>query len=395
MDNKKYLTAESVTEGHPDKLCDLIADRILDACLCKDKFSRVACEVLATIGRIIVAGEITSKARINIRRIVRSVLTSVGYNPNMYFITVLIHKQSKDIAAGVDTALESRNEKGRMFSSIGAGDQGIVYGFATNETPEFLPLPLVLAHRITKRLAQVRKEKLVPGLLPDGKAQVTIEYENDMPKRVNTIIVSTQHEKNKSQEELRKDILQFVIKNVFKDFPIDNETQILVNPSGRFVLGGPEADTGLTGRKIMVDSYGGLASNGGGAFSGKDPTKVDRSGAYMARYIAKNIVAAGLSNKCELSIAYAIGKVQPVAVDLNSFGTGTVSDSVVRDAIMEVFDLQPQAIIRKLELRAPIFAATAINGHFSDHSYQWEQIDKTNELVKAVKEIVNRKDTNK
>jgi len=389
MKNKKYLTAESVTEGHPDKLCDIIADSILDACLKKDKLSRVACEVLATKGRIIVAGEITSKSKIDIPSIVYRVLRDVGYNPKKYRIKVFVHKQSEDIATGVDTALEARYDNAGMYGDLGAGDQGVVYGYATNETREYLPLPLVLAHKITKRLTQVRKDGLVSSLLPDGKAQVTIEYEDGKPKRVKTIIVSTQHMAEKSQDELKKDIVQRVLWDAFDDFPFDDKTEILVNPSGRFVLGGLEADTGLTGRKLMVDTYGGLASHGGGAFSGKDATKVDRSGAYMARYVAKNVVSALLASKCEISISYAIGKAAPVAVDINTFGTGRYEDSIIREAVLEVFNFSPAVIISKLRLRDAQYADTAVYGHFSNCLAPWEWANKTDELREAVKKYAN------
>ena len=287
--NINYKTAESVCKGHPDKLCDLIADNILDACLRKDKASRVACEVMATKGKIIVAGEITCSEKINIRSIVRNVLVEVGYNPWKFIVFVFVHNQSLDISAGVDTALEARNGIIDPYGTIGAGDQGTVYGYATNETRELLPLPLVLSLRIVKRIDECRKGKIIKGIMPDGKAQVTIEYEGDKAIRVKTVVISVQHHKDKSQEELKTDIINNVLWQCFDDFPLDDDTELLINPSGRFVEGGPGADTGLTGRKIMVDTYGGLASHGGGALCGKDPTKVDRSGAYMARYIAKNI----------------------------------------------------------------------------------------------------------
>ncbi|MHB1453938.1 MAG: methionine adenosyltransferase [Saccharofermentanales bacterium] len=385
MTNKRYQTAESVTEGHPDKLCDIIADSILDACLRGDKLSRVACEVLATKGQIIIAGEITTRSEINIKDIVRYVLRSVGYDPYKFSIKTLIHEQSPDIKAGVDSAMESREERNANIpNEIGAGDQGTVYGFATNETSEYLPLPLVFAHRLIKQLTKARKDLLISGLLPDGKAQVTVEYEGDTPKRIKTIIVSTQHEKWKSQTELRKDILQWVIDPVFQNFPIDDDTQILVNPSGCFVLGGPEADTGLTGRKMMVDTYGGLSLHGGGAFSGKDPTKVDRSGAYMARYIAKNIVSAGLAKRCEVSISYAIGKALPVAFDVNCFGTETVDRALIREAAYCYFDLKPSRIIEKLRLRDVMYRDTAVYGHFSSFLYPWESTHQSSEFRQEV-----------
>jgi S-adenosylmethionine synthetase len=384
-----YKTAESVCKGHPDKLCDLIADNILYACLRKDKASRVACEVMATKGKIIVAGEITCSEKVDIRFIVRNTLREVGYNPWKFTIFVFLQKQSTDIANGVDTALEVRNGITNPYEIIGAGDQGTVYGYATNETRELLPLPLLLSHRIVKRIDECRKGKLIKGILPDGKAQVTVEYEGGKPKRVKTIVVSVQHEQNKTQEQLKADITSNVLWQCFEDFPIDQKTEILINPSGRFVEGGPSADTGLTGRKIMVDTYGGLASHGGGALCGKDPTKVDRSGAYMARYIAKNIVWSGLADKCEVALSYAIGKANPVAVDVNSFGTSKLSDETLRDIVLEVFNLRPAAIIEKLRLRNVIYSDTSVYGHFNSCLFPWENADKYNELRKAAEKYAD------
>ena len=390
--SKRYLTAESVCAGHPDKLCDIIADNILDACLRKDKASRVACEVLATKGKIIVAGEISCSEKIDIRNIVKNVLKELGYNPLKFLIYVYVHNQSSDIASGVNTALEARNGINEQYGSIGAGDQGTMYGYATKETREMLPLPIVLSHRIVKRLDEARKGKLIKGILPDGKAQVTIEYNDDVPVRVKTIVVSVQHEKNKTQEELKSDILNNVLWQCFEDFPFDDETEILINPSGQFVLGGPAADTGLTGRKIMVDTYGGLASHGGGALCGKDPTKVDRSGAYMARYIAKHIVWCDLAEKCEVSISYAIGKANPVAFSIKTFGTGTVSDEVLTIAAQEVFNLRPAAIIEKLRLRNIHYSDTAVYGHFNSCLFPWEDVNRYNELKEAVEKYADRED---
>lgn len=370
-----YKTAESVCMGHPDKLCDLIADNILDACLRKDKASRVACEVMATKGKIIVAGEITCSGKVDIRFIVKNVLREVGYNPWKFTVFVFVHHQSSDIAAGVDTALEVRNGITDPYGSIGAGDQGTVYGYATNETSKNLPLPLVLSHRIVKRIDDCRKGKLIKGILPDGKAQVTVEYEDGKPRRVKTIVVSIQHDKDKTQEELSSDIRNNVLWQCFEDFPFDDGTEIFINPSGRFVEGGPAADTGLTGRKIMVDTYGGLASHGGGALCGKDPTKVDRSGAYMARYIAKNIVWSGLAEKCEVALSYAIGKANPVAVDVTSFGTGKITDDQLSNIVQEVFNLRPAAIIEKLHLRNAIYSDTAVYGHFNSSLFPWENVN--------------------
>ena len=386
-----YKTAESVCAGHPDKLCDLIADNILDACMRKDKASRVACEVMATKGKIIVAGEITCSGKVDIRFIVKNVLREVGYNPWKFTVFVFVHHQSADIAAGVDTALEVRNGITDPYGSIGAGDQGTVYGYATNETSKNLPLPLVLSHRIVKRIDDCRKGKLIKGILPDGKAQVTVEYEDGKPRRVKTIVVSVQHDKDKTQEELSSDIRNNVLWQCFEDFPFDDGTEILINPSGRFVEGGPAADTGLTGRKIMVDTYGGLASHGGGALCGKDPTKVDRSGAYMARYIAKNIVWSGLAEKCEVALSYAIGKANPVAVDVTSFGTGKITDDQLSNIVQEVFNLRPAAIIEKLHLRNAIYSDTAVYGHFNSSLFPWENVNMYTNLRKAAELYADRK----
>jgi S-adenosylmethionine synthetase len=390
-----YKTAESVCAGHPDKLCDLIADSILDACLRKDKSSRVACEVMATKGKIIVAGEITCDGKVDIRWEVRKVLRKVGYNPWKFTVFVFVHKQSKDIDAGVTTALEARNGSEERYASLGAGDQGTAYGYATNETREMLPLPLVLVHRICMRVDAVRKDKIVKGILPDGKAQVTVEYEDGRPKRVKTIVVSVQHDKDKTQEQLYSDIKQNVLWQCFEDFPFDDETEILINPSGRFVEGGPAADTGLTGRKMMVDTYGGLALHGGGAFSGKDPTKVDRSGAYMARYIAKNIVWSDLAERCEVALSYAIGKADPVAVDIDAFGTSALTNEELRKIVLSVFNLRPAAIIEKLRLRNAIYEDTAVYGHFNSCLFPWEDGSiHYKELRKAAEKYADRKDSN-
>lgn len=385
--SKQYLTAESVCAGHPDKLCDFIADSILDACLRKDRSSRVACEVMATGHKIIVAGEITCAKRVDIRFVVREALRDIGYNPYAFLIYVYVHKQSADIADGVDRALESRSGDTTQYSMLGAGDQGTVYGYATDETREYLPLPLVLAHGICKRVDSVRRDNVIKGIKPDGKAQVTIEYEDGKPKRVASIVVSVQHSVDKNMETLRSELISEVLHPVFKDFPFDGDTEILVNPSGRFVKGGPAADTGLTGRKLMVDTYGGLAAHGGGAFSGKDPTKVDRSGAYMARYIAKNLVWSGLAKRCEVALSYAIGKADPVAVSVNSFGTSEYSDERLCEAVKKVFCLRPAAIIDQLRLRSAIYADTAAYGHFNSVLFPWESgTDRYKELRKAVAE---------
>lgn len=388
----KYLTAESVCAGHPDKLCDLISDSILDACLTKDKASRVACEVLATKGRIIVAGEISCSEKVNIKEVVKSVLVDVGYAPSDFKISVYVQKQSTDIAEAVDTALEARQRIKEPYGTIGAGDQGTMYGYATNETKEMLPLPLVLSHKIVKRLDEVRKGKIIKGYFPDGKAQVTIEYKNNQPVRVKTIVVSVQHQAYKRQVEIEQDIIENVLWQVFEDFPFDEDTNILINPSGRFVVGGPTADTGLTGRKLMVDTYGGFTAHGGGAFSGKDPTKVDRSGAYMARHIAKHIVWCDYAEKCEVSISYAIGKANPVAFSINTLGTGIVSDSILEQAALDVFNLKPAAIIEYLQLRDVHYADTAVYGHFDSWLYPWEDVKRYKEFNQAVSKYDNRED---
>lgn len=388
----KYLTAESVCAGHPDKLCDLISDSILDACLLKDKSSRVACEVLATKGRIIVAGEISCSEKVNIKEVVKSVLVDVGYAPSDFKISVYVQKQSTDIAEAVDTALEARQRIKEPYGTIGAGDQGTMYGYATNETREMLPLPLVLSHKIVKRLDEVRKGKIIKGYFPDGKAQVTIEYKNNQPVRVKTIVVSVQHEPYKRQAEIEQDIIENVLWQVFEDFPFDEDTDILINPSGRFVIGGPAADTGLTGRKLMVDTYGGFTAHGGGAFSGKDPTKVDRSGAYMARHIAKHIVWCDYAEKCEVSISYAIGKANPIAFSIDTFGTGNVPDSILEQAALDVFNLKPAAIIEYLQLRDVQYADTAVYGHFDSWLFPWEDVKRYKEFNQAVSKFDNRED---
>lgn len=385
----KYLTAESVCAGHPDKLCDLISDSILDACLLKDKSSRVACEVLATKGRIIVAGEISCSEKVNIKEVVKSVLVDVGYAPSDFKISVYVQKQSTDIAEAVDTALEVHQRIKEPYGTIGAGDQGTMYGYATKETKEMLPLPLVLSHKIVKRLDEVRKGKIIKGYFPDGKAQVTIEYKNNQPVRVKTIVVSVQHKAHKRQTEIEQDIIENVLWQVFEDFPFDENTDILINPSGRFVVGGPTADTGLTGRKLMVDTYGGFTAHGGGAFSGKDPTKVDRSGAYMARHIAKHIVWCDYAEKCEVSISYAIGKANPVAFSINTFGTGNVSDSILEQAALDVFNLKPAAIIEYLQLRDVHYADTAVYGHFDSWLFPWEDVKRYKEFNQAVSKYDN------
>ncbi|MEA5033564.1 MAG: methionine adenosyltransferase [Sphaerochaeta sp.] len=372
---KNYLTSESVCQGHPDKLCDYIADSILDACLSSDAYSRVACEVMATKGRIVVAGEITSRTKVNVRETVRTSLAESGYNPKEFTISVFLHNQSGDIAGGVDTALEIRDADGKV-EELGAGDQGTVYGYATDETPTCIPLPLELSHRICRTLDEQRKNGTILGIRSDGKAQVSIEYEDGKPKRVAAIIVSVQHARDKDLDTLKGEVIKQVLYPACSDFPFDAHTRILINPSGRFVEGGPAADTGLTGRKIMVDTYGGLALHGGGAFSGKDATKVDRSGAYMARMIAKNIVAAELASRCEVAISYAIGKAEPVAVNVHTFATGKVDDEQLAEAVRTIFSLKPSDIIDQLGLRSPVYNLTSCYGHFGNALFAWEQVSE-------------------
>ncbi len=383
----QYYTAESVTEGHPDKLCDLIADSVLDECLRHDALSRVACEVLATKGQILVAGEITSHLEPDIPRIVYSVLNSVGYNPTRFAVQCRLHQQSPDIAAGVECPLEQRRgNTGGSNLQLGAGDQGIMVGYACSETPQMLPLPVVLAHRLASTLAAVRKSGAVRGLRPDGKAQVTVEYDEDgNPRRLDTVVLSAQHNPELPPDELRWELTDKVLAPALESLPPDEGTKILINPAGRFVLGGPEADTGLTGRKLMVDAYGVFAPHGGGAFSGKDATKVDRSGAYMARYIAKNLVAARLCSKCQVTLAYAIGKAEPVMVEVDTFGTGTAcADDCLADAVRFVFGLTPAAIISQLGLLTPRYTQTAVYGHFGKPELPWERTDKAKLLRDAV-----------
>ena len=384
----QFYTAESVTEGHPDKLCDIIADSVLDECLSHDALSRVACEVLATKGQIIVAGEITSLFEPDITQIVHSVLRKVGYDPARFAVQCLIHKQSPDIAAGVDCSLERRRDLGENHPALqlGAGDQGVMVGYACSETPQMMPLPVVLAHRLTSALTVARKSGIVQGLCPDGKAQVTVEYDEDgNPLRLDTIVLSAQHNPKKPNDELYWELTDKVLTPALQALPPDEDTKILLNPSGRFVLGGPEADTGLTGRKLMVDSYGVFAPHGGGAFSGKDPTKVDRSGAYMARYIAKNLVAAGLCGKCQVTLAYAIGKAEPVMVEVDTFGTGTVcADDCLVEAVKLVFGLTPAEIISELDLLTPRYTQTAAYGHFGKPEFPWERTNQAKILRAAV-----------
>ena len=390
QEGTRFFTSESVTEGHPDKVCDQISDAILDAHLAQDPMARVACETIATTGMVLVMGEITSKAKVDYNQIVRDTIARIGYkdgacgfDARTCAVQIVLDQQSADIAMGVNDALEERGSG--ESDNIGAGDQGMMFGYACNETEELMPMPIALAHRLAKKLAEVRKSGELPYLRPDGKSQVTVEYENGKPKRIEAVVLSTQHSADVEQKTIREDLIKKVVDEIIPQDLLDENTKYFINPTGRFVIGGPEGDSGLTGRKIIVDTYGGYAPHGGGAFSGKDPTKVDRSAAYMARYIAKNIVAAGLAECCEIELAYAIGVAQPVSVLIDTAGTGKLPDSELEKIVRSQFDLRPAAIIKALNLRRPIYEQTAAYGHFGrkDVDLPWERTDRVEALRAA------------
>jgi S-adenosylmethionine synthetase len=391
---KLMFTSESVTEGHPDKLCDQISDAVLDACLEQDPTSRVACETATKTGYVMLLGEITTRAHVNFDDLVRQAVLDIGYDDSAKGldgktcgVLVAIARQSGDIAMGVDKALEAKT--GEMteaeVEAIGAGDQGMMFGFACNETPQLMPMPIYLAHKLTLRLAQLRKDGTLPWLRPDGKSQVTVEYSNGKPKRIDTVLVSTQHAPEMSQADIREQVMEHIIMPSMPEGMTDKALKVFVNPTGRFVIGGPQGDAGVTGRKIIVDTYGGMGRHGGGAFSGKDPTKVDRSAAYAARYAAKNVVAAGLADRVEIQVAYAIGVARPLSVNVETFGTGKIADAKIADLVDKSFDLRPGAIIRDLGLRRPIYRKTASYGHFGrdDVEFPWEKTDRVDALRKA------------
>ena len=388
---KRLFTSESVTEGHPDKICDQISDAVLDNILEKDPMARVACETAVTTGMVLVMGEISTSCYVDIPKVVRKTIREIGYDRAKYgfdcdtcSVLTSIDEQSGDIAMGVDEALESRAGTKDDVEAVGAGDQGMMFGYATNETPEFMPSPIAMAHRLSRRLTEVRKNETLPYLRPDGKTQVTVEYDDNKVVRIDAIVISTQHDEHVSQEQIREDLMEHVIKHVIPAELLDESTKYYINPTGRFVVGGPQGDSGLTGRKIIVDTYGGYGRHGGGAFSGKDPTKVDRSAAYAARWVAKNLVAAGVADKLEIQLAYAIGVAKPVSIEVETFGTGKLNEEEITRIVEKVFDLRPGAIIRDLDLRRPIYRQTAAYGHFgrNDLNLPWEQLNKVDEIKK-------------
>ena len=388
---KRLFTSESVTEGHPDKICDQISDAVLDNILEKDPMARVACETAVTTGMVLVMGEISTSCYVDIPKVVRKTIREIGYDRAKYgfdcdtcSVLTSIDEQSGDIAMGVDEALESRSGEKDNVEAVGAGDQGMMFGFATNETPEYMPSPIAMAHRLSRRLTEVRKNKTLSYLRPDGKTQVTVEYDDNRVVRIDAIVISTQHDDHVSQEQIREDLMEHVINAVIPAELLDESTKYYINPTGRFVVGGPQGDSGLTGRKIIVDTYGGYGRHGGGAFSGKDPTKVDRSAAYAARWVAKNLVAAGVADKLEIQLAYAIGVAKPVSIEVDTFGTGKISDQEITSIVEKVFDLRPGAIIRDLELRRPLYRQTAAYGHFgrNDLNLPWEELNKVEEIRK-------------
>lgn len=391
---RRLFTSESVTEGHPDKICDQISDSVLDAILAQDKNARVACETAVTTGMVMVMGEITTNCYVDIPKVVRNTIKEIGYDRAKYgfdcetcAVMTTIDEQSADIAMGVDEALESKQGQKDEVEAVGAGDQGMMFGYATNETEEYMPTPIAMAHRLSRRLTEVRKNGTLKYLRPDGKTQVTVEYEDDKPVRIDAIVISTQHGDNVTLEQIQKDLMEHVIKAVIPAELLDENTKYYINPTGRFVVGGPQGDSGLTGRKIIVDTYGGMGRHGGGAFSGKDPTKVDRSAAYAARWVAKNLVAAGVADKAEIQLAYAIGVAKPVSIVIDTFGTGKISDDEIIAIIEKVFDLRPGAIIRDLDLRRPLYKQTAAYGHFgrTDVKLPWEDLTKVEEIKKLMK----------
>ena len=388
---KRLFTSESVTEGHPDKICDQISDAVLDSILARDPMARVACETAVTTGMVLVMGEISTSCYVDIPKVVRNTIKEIGYDRAKYgfdcdtcSVLTSIDEQSGDIAMGVDEALESREGEKDEVEAVGAGDQGMMFGFATNETPEYMPSPIAMAHRLSRRLTEVRKNGTLSYLRPDGKTQVTVEYDDNKVVRIDAIVISTQHDEHVSQEQIREDLMEHVIRAVIPAELLDESTKYYINPTGRFVVGGPQGDSGLTGRKIIVDTYGGYGRHGGGAFSGKDPTKVDRSAAYAARWVAKNLVAAGIADKLEIQLAYAIGVAKPVSIEVETFVTGKLSDEEITNIVEKVFDLRPGAIIRDLDLRRPLYRQTAAYGHFgrNDLNLPWEQLNKVDEIKK-------------